>query len=58
MAYPVRLAQSYLSEGYKHVVDLDLSKFFDIMDHDILMGLIDKYMDDKDVRRLVYVFLN
>jgi group II intron reverse transcriptase/maturase len=39
------------------VVDLDLSKFFDTVDHDILMGLVDKYMDDKDVRRLIYVFL-
>jgi len=53
----VRLAQTYMSEGYKHVVDLDLSKFFDTVDHDILMGLIDKHMDDKDVRRLIYVFL-
>ncbi len=53
----VRLAQTYMSEGYKHVVDLDLSKFFDTVNHDILMGLIDKYMDDKDVRRLIYVFL-
>ena len=54
----VRLAQTYMSEGYRHVVDLDLSKFFDTVDHDILMGLVDKHMDDKDVRRLVYVFLN
>ena len=53
----VRLAQTYMSEGCKHVVDLDLSKFFDTVDHDILMGLIDKHMDDKDVRRLIYVFL-
>jgi RNA-directed DNA polymerase len=53
----VRLAQTYMSEGYKRVVDLDLSKFFDTVNHDILMGLIDKYMDDKDVRRLIYVFL-
>ncbi|PKL26220.1 MAG: group II intron reverse transcriptase/maturase [Spirochaetae bacterium HGW-Spirochaetae-2] len=53
----VRLAQTYMSEGYQHVVDLDLSKFFDTVDHDILMGLIDKHMDDKDVRRLIFVFL-
>jgi len=54
----VRLAQTYMSEGYQHAVDLDLSKFFDTVDHDILMGLIDKHMDDKDVRRLIFVFLN
>ena len=53
----VRLAQTYMSEGYRHVVDLDLSKFFDTVDHDILMGLIDRHLDDKDVRRLIYVFL-
>ncbi len=53
----VRLAQTYMSEGYHHVVDLDLSKFFDTVDHDILMGLVDKHMGDKDIRRLIYVFL-
>jgi RNA-directed DNA polymerase len=53
----VRLAQTYMSEGYQHVVDLDLSKFFDTVDHDILTGLVDKHMEDKDIRRLIYVFL-
>lgn len=53
----VRLAQLYMSEGYNHVVDLDLSKFFDTMDHDILMGLVDRDMGDKDIRRLIFVFL-
>ena len=53
----VRLAQTYMSEGYQHVVDLDLSKFFDTVNHDILMGLVDKHMEDKDIRRLIYVFL-
>ena len=36
----VRFAQ--LCGGYNHVVDLDLSQFFDTVDHDILMGLVDK----------------
>ncbi len=53
----VRLAQTYMSEGYRHVVDLDISKFFDTVNHDILMGLIDKHMEDKDIRRLIFVFL-
>ncbi len=53
----VRLAQAYMSEGYDYVVDLDLSKFFDTVDHDILMGLVDKDMEDKDIRRLIFVFL-
>jgi len=42
----VRLAQTYISEGYRDVVDLDLSKFFDTVNHDILMGLVDKHMED------------
>jgi len=46
-----------MSEGYKHVVDLDLSRFFDTVDHDILMGLVDNDMEDKDIRRLIYVYL-
>jgi len=54
----VRLAQTYRSEGYTHVGDLDLSKFFDTVNHDRLKGLIDKNMDNKDVRRLIYVVLN
>lgn len=53
----VRQAQIYISEGYRDVVDLDLSKFFDTVDHDILMGLVDNFMEDKDIRRLIYVFL-
>ncbi|MHC1693014.1 MAG: group II intron reverse transcriptase/maturase [Sphaerochaetaceae bacterium] len=53
----VRQAQIFMSEGYGHVVDLDLSKFFDTVDHDILMGLVDRHMGDKDIRRLIFVFL-
>jgi RNA-directed DNA polymerase len=53
----VRLAQAYMSEGYNQVVDLDLSKYFNTVDHDILMGLVDKDMGDKDIRRLIFVFL-
>ncbi len=53
----VRLAQTYISEGYRHTVDLDISKFFDTVNHDILMGLIDEHMQDKDIRRLIWVFL-
>ena len=52
-----RQASIYMAEGYKYVVDLDLSKYFDTVNHDILMGLIDKTLKDKDVRRLIYSFL-
>ena len=53
----VRQAQIYEAQGYKHVVDLDLSKFFDMVNHDLLMTLIDRVMPDKDIRRLIYTYL-
>ena len=53
----VRKAQEYMAEGYNHVVDLDLSKFFDRVNHDLLMTFIDRTLEDKDIRRLIYVYL-
>lgn len=53
----VRKAQEYMAEGYKHVVDLDLSKFFDRVNHDLLMTFVDRTLQDKDIRRLIYVYL-
>ena len=53
----VRKAQEYMAEGYKHVVDLDLSKFFDTVNHDYLMSQVDRTLEDKDIRRLIYVYL-
>jgi group II intron reverse transcriptase/maturase len=38
----VKAAQRYISEGKRFVVDLDLSQFFDRVNHDILMGLVSK----------------
>ena len=46
-----------MAEGYKHVVDLDLSKFFDRVNHDYLMTLVDNTLKDKDIRRLIFVYL-
>ena len=53
----VRKAQEYMAEGYRYVVDLDLSKFFDTVNHDLLMSLVDRTLEDKDIRRLIYVYL-
>ncbi len=50
----VRQAQIYIAEGYKYVVDMDLSKFFDTVNHDKLMGLVDETLEDKDIRRLIF----
>jgi RNA-directed DNA polymerase len=53
----VERAQQYIAAGYGHVVDLDLEKFFDRVNHDILMGLIAKRVTDKRILRLIRAFL-
>ena len=51
-------AQTYIQEGFQWVVDIDLEKFFDRVNHDILMGLLAKQVSDKRVLKLVRGFLN
>lgn len=51
-------AQEYLEAGYTWVVDLDLEKFFDRVNHDKLMGLLAKRISDKRVLKLIRAFLN
>src|SRR3989442_6366194 len=54
----VAQAQKYLAEGYRWVVDMDLEKFFDRVNHDLLMGLLAKRITDKRVLKLIRAFLN
>jgi RNA-directed DNA polymerase len=54
----VAQAQSYIAQGYGYVVDIDLEKFFDRVNHDILMGLVAKRVKDKRVLKLLRAFLN
>ena len=54
----VAQAQSYIAQGYGYVVDIDLEKFFDRVNHDILMGLVAKRVKDKQVLKLLRAFLN
>lgn len=51
-------AQKYMAEGYRWVVDIDLEKFFDRVNHDILMGRVAKRITDKRVLKLIRAFLN
>ncbi|MGE7674433.1 reverse transcriptase domain-containing protein [Lysinibacillus sp. NPDC094403] len=51
-------AQSYMDEGYKFVVDMDLEKFFDRVQHDKLMSLVAGYIKDKPTLKLIRKFLN
>src|SRR5215471_3197795 len=53
----VAQAQQYIAEGYGWVVDLDLEKFFDRVQHDKLMGQIAKRVEDKRLLQLIRAFL-
>lgn len=50
-------AQSYIEAGYTWVVDLDLEKFFDRVNHDILMARVAKRISDKRILKLIRAFL-
>jgi group II intron reverse transcriptase/maturase len=54
----VRRAQAYVQEGRSFVVDIDLEKFFDRVNHDILMGRLAKRIADRRVLRLIRRYLN
>src|SRR6266481_1672376 len=53
----VAKAQEYIAEGYRWVVDLDLEKFFDRVNHDKLMAKIAERVGDKRLLKLVRAFL-
>ncbi len=53
----VAQAQQYVADGCGWVVDLDLEKFFDRVNHDQLMGQVAKRITDKRVLRLLRAFL-
>lgn len=54
----VAQAQQYIAEGYEYVVDIDLEKFFDRVNHDMLMGRVAKRVGDKRVLKRIRAFLN
>jgi RNA-directed DNA polymerase len=54
----VAQAQAYIAAGCGVTVDIDLEKFFDRVNHDMLMGRIAKRVDDKRVLKLIRAFLN
>jgi len=54
----VARAQEYIAEGRRWVVDIDLAKFFDRVNHDMLMGRLAQRVQDKRVLRITRAFLN
>ncbi|MBZ0179996.1 MAG: group II intron reverse transcriptase/maturase [Melioribacteraceae bacterium] len=54
----VLAAQSYVQSGRRVVVDVDLEKFFDRVNHDILIDRLRKRIDDAGIMRLIRAYLN
>jgi RNA-directed DNA polymerase len=54
----VSRGQQYVDQGYRWIVDIDLEKFFDRVNHDKLMGNLAKRIHDKRLLKLIRAFLN
>jgi group II intron reverse transcriptase/maturase len=50
-------AQSYIQDGRRWVVDVDLEKFFDRVNHDVLMGKLHNRIDDQRMLRIIRRYL-
>ena len=53
----IKQSQRYLEQGYRWVVDMDLEKFFDRVNHDKLMSEVQKRVSDRRVNTLILGFL-
>ena len=53
----VRKVREYIRQGYRIAVDMDLSKFFDRVNHDVLMHRVARKIRDKHVLRLIGKYL-
>jgi len=54
----VQQAQAYIAEGNEWCVDIDLEKFFDRVNHDMLMARVARVVKDKRVLKLTRAYLN
>lgn len=53
----VRQIKGFIEEGYRVAVDVDLSKFFDRVNHDILMNRLSRFIADKGLLKLIGRYL-
>lgn len=53
----VKMARSHVEAGYRWCVELDLEKFFDRVNHDILMACVARHVEDKQVLKLIRRYL-
>ncbi|WFF72524.1 group II intron reverse transcriptase/maturase [Proteiniclasticum sp. QWL-01] len=49
--------KEYADEGYIHVAEVDLSKYFDTLNHELLMNLVRQHIQDKRVTQLIKSYL-
>jgi RNA-directed DNA polymerase len=54
----IKQAQEYIQAGNEWVVDIDLEKFFDRVNHDMLMARVAREVKDKQVLKLIRAYLN
>jgi group II intron reverse transcriptase/maturase len=54
----VKQARRYIEEGFRFMVDIDLEKFFDRVNHDALMARVARKVRDKRVLKLIRAYLN
>lgn len=53
----IRKVKEYAEQGYSHAVEVDLSKYFDTLNHELLMNLVHKHVHDKRVLELIKRYL-
>jgi RNA-directed DNA polymerase len=53
----IRKAKQYLEEGYQWVTDIDIEKFFDHINHDMLMARVARKVKDKRILKLIRLYL-
>ena len=53
----IKQIKGYLKEGYRIAVDLDLEKFFDTVQHDVLMARVSRKVHDKVLLKLIGRYL-
>ncbi|MGJ7923312.1 group II intron reverse transcriptase/maturase, partial [Neobacillus sp. LXY-4] len=53
----IRKAKGYIKEGFRWVIDMDLEKFFDRVNHDKLIGILAKRIEDRILLKLIRRYL-
>jgi group II intron reverse transcriptase/maturase len=53
----IKQAKEYYEQGYRYVVDLDLAKYFDTVNHDMLINMVREEVGDEQVIKLIRKFL-